>query len=50
MNIVQEKAHFLLSDYKAVIACIQVHGELFMGTGGILYSLEIKKNRSITGF
>lgn len=44
------KSTFLLSDYKAVIACIQVDGELFMGTGGALYSLQIKKNKSIAEF
>lgn len=40
---------FLLSDYKAIIACIQVDGEFFLRTGGVLYSLPVKKNRSITG-
>lgn len=51
MNIVWEKVStFLLSDYKAIIACIQVDGVLFLGTGGVLYSLQIKKNRNITEF
>lgn len=44
------KSTFLLSDYKAVIACIQVDEELFLGTGGVLYSLQIKKNRIIKEF
>lgn len=41
---------FLLSDYKAVIAYIQVDGGLFLGTSGVLYSLLVKKNRSIAEF
>lgn len=39
---------FLLSDYKAVFARIQVGGEFFLRTSGALCSLQVKKNRSIT--